>query len=181
MLRLHNTATKALSVFCAALALPALSQSSVGMSDVMVGTFESESRANFGTEPPGAARIEVAPPVSGRYAVTMFVNGKQLWKHDLIQCDLTTEPYLQRRVPGRGFGLCTIEMDGRPSTAAVLLYAENGLRLPAIKEKYLRNPDLVKQEGLAPGDPRLMEERHHKARYYAHVQWAFYAFRKVNP
>jgi hypothetical protein len=62
-----------------------------------------------------------------------------------------------------------------------LSYAENGIYVPAIKQKYVANPDLIKQEGLKPGDPSLFETRHHKAKYYAHAQWAFYGFRKIRP
>jgi hypothetical protein len=59
-------------------------------------------------------------------------------------------------------------------------YAENGICVRAVKEKYVNDPDLVRQEGVEPGDATLFERRCHKAKYYAYASWSYYGFRKVS-
>ena len=146
--------------------------------DLFVGVFESETRQNFGSDTPGEWRIEVIAPFKGKYVATLYRGGKLIGKQELVLCSEDKEGYLRSRPPGRAELLCS---DTRGALAGVLAYVENGIYVPAVKQKYIENPDLAKQEGLKPGDPSFFETRHHKAKYYAHAQWAFYGFRKVGP
>lgn len=145
--------------------------------DRFVGVFESESRENFGSSTPGEYRINIEPISAGKYMATMYHRETELWKQALITCPIESEAYLNRRPPGPAEVLCTEPKYGKPY--GFISYAENGISVRAVKPKYAKNPELVKQEGLKPGDPALFELRHHKAKYYAHVTWFFYGFRKV--
>jgi len=147
--------------------------------ELFVGTFESETRENFGSSTPGEYRIEVVAVAGGKYEATTFHRGKVLGKQELIRCPVEREDYLRSRPPGRAEVLCSERGYGSPFP--VLSYSENGIVVPAIKEKYARNPELVTQEGLKPGDPSLFEARRHKTQYYARVSWFMYGFRKVGP
>jgi hypothetical protein len=99
---------KSLVRVLAAVSLIGIVPLSSAADDLFVGVFESENRANFGSDIPGEYRIQVVALCSGKYS-----------------------------------------------------------------------PDLVDKEGLKPGAPELFEPRHHKAKYYAHVSWFVYGFRKV--
>lgn len=147
---------------------------SAGGDDLFVGVFESETRQNFGSDTPGEWRIEVVASSTGKYVATIYRSDKLLGKRELVACSEDKEGYLRTRPPGRAKVLCS---DG----GGFLSYVENGVYIPAVKRKYIENPDLMKQDGIKPGDSSLFEMRHHQARYYAHAQWAFYAFRKVRP
>lgn len=141
--------------------------------DIFVGVFESETRQNFGSEMPGEWRIEVVAPSKGKYVATLYRSGQLLRTEELFHCSEKNEGYLRDRPPGRVEVLCS------DKGGAFLSYVENGIYVKAVKQKYAENLDLAKQEGLKPGDPSIFETRHHKAKYYAHAQWAFYGFRKV--
>src|SRR5262249_32244748 len=124
-----------------AMCLAVLTASPAWADDLFVEIFESETRANFGSDTPSEYRIEVVLGSTGRAEV-----------------------------------LCSKKGYGK--SHGVLSYSENGIFVPAIKPKYIKNPELIKQEGLKPGDPSLSESRHYQAKYYAHVSWFFYGFRK---
>jgi hypothetical protein len=145
--------------------------------DLFIGVFESETRENFGSDNQGEYRIEVAPAANDKYAATFYYRGKILERQELLRCPVESLDYFRGRAPGRAEVLCSDSGYGK--LFAVLAYSENGVHVPAIKSKYIKNSELVKQEGLQPGDPALFEMRHHKAKYYAHVQWFFYGFRKI--
>jgi hypothetical protein len=162
-----------------AICLAVLTASSAWAEDLFIGAFESETRANFGSDTPGEYRIEVVAAAKDKYVATIYHRGKILGKQELIRCPAEREDYFRSRAPGRAEVLCSDR--GYGSLHGVLSYSENGIHVAAVKPKYVKNPELVKQEGLRPGDPSLFESRHHKAKYYAHVEWAFYGFRKVSP
>jgi hypothetical protein len=144
--------------------------------DLFVGVFDSETRANFGSDVPGEYRILVIALSPGNYEAKTFRNGELLGTNHLVSCPAEKDGYLRSRPPGRAESLCT---DDYGSLLAFLSYSENGITVPAVKKKYADSPDLVKQEGLKPGAPELFEARHHKAKYYGHVSWFVYGFRKV--
>jgi hypothetical protein len=146
--------------------------------DLFVGTFESETRANFGSDTPGEYRIEIAAPRDGQYLTTMYRRGKQIGQGKLTKCSVDSEGYLANRPPGRAEVLCHDVPNG--PTQSFISYSENGIVVQVVKPKYVENRDLVAQDGLKPGDPLLFEPRHHKTQYYAHVPWLFYGFRKVS-
>ena len=147
--------------------------------DLFVGTFDSESRENFGASTPGEYRIEVVAAGGGRYEATAYHQGKFKAKRVLVRCPVDSEDYLRNRPPGRAEVLCADSSHGVHEP--VLSYSESGIVVPAIKEKYARNPELVKKEGLEPGHPSLFEARRHKAQYYARIGWYIFGFRKVSP
>jgi hypothetical protein len=144
--------------------------------ELFVGVFESESRANFGSDVPGEYRLEVIALSSGKYEAKVFRRGKLLGTKQLVSCPAEKDEYLRARPPGRAESLCT---DDYGLFHGFLSYSENGITVPAVKKKYVDSPELVKQEGLEPGAPELFEARHHAAKYYAHVSWFVYGFRKV--
>jgi hypothetical protein len=159
--------------------LAILTTSSSWAEDLFVGVFESETRANFGSDTPGEYRIEVVAPSKEKYVATIYHRDKLMGKQELIPCPVEREAYFLNRAPGHAAVLCADQ--GKGAMDGVLSYSENGIYVPAVKAKYASNPELMKQEGLKPGDPALFEIRQHKARYYAHIQWFFYAFRKISP
>jgi hypothetical protein len=160
-------------IYLALIACPASAE------DLFVGVFESETRENFGSDTPGEYRIEVVAVADNKYEATTYHRGKSLGKQQLFLCPVDREDYFKARSPGRAEVLC-FDMD-YGAVLPVLSYSENGINVPAVKPKYVKNPELVKQEGLKPGDPSLFEARHYNARYYARVNWFFYGFRKVSP
>jgi hypothetical protein len=141
-----------------------------------VGVFESETRANFGSDVPGEYRIQVAALSPGKYEAKIFQSGKLLGTKQLVSCPAEKDDYLRSRPLGHAESLCT---DDYGSLHGFLSYSENGIIVRAVKKKYADSPGLVKQEGLKPGAPELFEARHHKAKYYAHVSWFVYGFRKI--
>ena len=147
--------------------------------ELWVGVYESESRANFGSDPPGRYRIDVVAASEGRYVATIHRNGEVLGKRELVPCPVDREQYFDRLAPGRAEVLCGMERYGTPH--GFIGYSENGLDVPAVRAKYAKNPELIAREGLQPGDPRIFELRHYDTQYYAHVSWFFYGFRKVEP
>lgn len=162
-----------------AICLAVLAAGPVSGEDLFLGVFESETRENFGTDTQGEYRIEVVSAPNNKYAATFYHRGKILFKAELVRCPVESEGYLKGRAPGRAEVLCFDERSGSPY--GVLSYSENGIHVPVVKPKYAQNPELVKQEGLQPGDPSLFELRHWKAKYYARGQWFIYGFRKVSP
>lgn len=162
----------------AAICLTVLTASAASAEDLFVGVFESETRANFGSDTPGEYRIEVVATSKGKYVATIYHRGTLLVKQELITCPVASEGYLSNRPPGRAEVICSDKGYGAP--LGVLSYSENGIYVPAVKAKYAQNLELVEQEGLKPGDPALYELRHHKAQYYARVRWFCYGFRRVS-
>jgi hypothetical protein len=159
--------------------LAVLVASSALAEDLFTGVFESETRENFGSSTRGEYRLEIALVSEGRYAATIYHSGKLLGKKELITCPVESEDYLNSRPAGRAEVLCAKEEFGKPH--GFIAYSENGIYVPAVKAKYANNPELVKQDGLKPGDPSLFEARQHATKYYAHVSWYFYGFRRVSP
>jgi hypothetical protein len=167
---------KPLLIVLAAAASTVLATSSSAADDLFVGVFESENRANFGSDVPGEYRIEVIAISSGKYEAKIFRRGELLGTKQLFSCPAEKDAYLRTRPPGRAESICTNDYG---LLNGFLSYSENGIIVPAVKKKYVESPDLVKQEGLQPGAPELFEARHHKAKYYGHVSWFVYGFRKV--
>ncbi|HZO52292.1 MAG TPA: hypothetical protein VFB63_06230 [Bryobacteraceae bacterium] len=161
-----------------AICLAVLTTSSCWAQDLFVGVFESESRANFGTSTPGEYRIEIVPAPNGNYVATIYQRGKRLGHQELITCPVESEAYLRNRPAGRAEVLCRSNSYGKP--LGFISFSENGIYITDVKPKYAKNPDLVEQEGLKPGDPSLFESRHHTARYYANVGAFIFGFRKVS-
>jgi hypothetical protein len=159
-----------------AVSLMVIGPMSSAADDLFVGVFESETRANFGSDIPGEYRLQVAAISSGKYEAKIFRRGELLGTKKLVSCSADKDAYLNARPPGRAESLCT---DDHGMLNGFLSYSENGISVPAVKQKYVDSPDLVEQEGLKPGAPELFEVRHHKAKYYAHVSWFVYGFRKV--
>ena len=160
----------------AAASLIGLAPLSCAADDLFVGAFESENRANFGSDSPGEYRIQVVALSPGKYEAKVFRRGALLGTKSLIACPAAKDDYLRSRPPGRAESLCT---DDYGVLNGFLSYSENGIVVPAVKQKYVDSPDLVKKEGLKPGAPELFEPRHHAAKYYGHVSWFVYGFRKV--
>jgi len=146
---------------------------------LFVGVFESETRENFGSDTQGEYRIEIVAVSKDKYTATIFHRGKELGRQELVSCPVESEDYFRNRAAGRAEVLCPSGGYGPPH--GFISYAENGINVAAVKQRYAKNPELVQQDGLKPGDPSLFESRHFKTKYYAHVQWFFYGFRKVSP
>jgi hypothetical protein len=147
--------------------------------DPFVGVFESETRANFGTDTQGEWRMEIVTPSKGKYVATLYHSGNLVEKFQLVPCSEDKENYFRGRPPGRAAVLCSDQGGG--FLHGSVSYAENGIDVPAVKSRYVSNPELVEKDGLKPGDASLFETRHHAAKYYAHAQWGFYGFRRVSP
>ena len=152
---------------------------SAAADDLFVGVFKSETRENFGSDKFGAYRIEIAAAADGKYLATMYKDEMVLITLDLVKCPVDHEDYLNNRPPGRAQVLCPVESNR--IAHGFISFAENGISVTRVKEKYVKNPELVQKEELKPGDPSLFEPRHYTTQYYAHAQWAFYGFRKVSP
>jgi hypothetical protein len=167
---------KSLVRVLAAVSLIGIVPLSSAADDLFVGVFESENRANFGSDIPGEYRIQVVALSAGKYEAKIFRRGDLLGTKALVSCPAEKDDYLRSRPPGRAESLCA---DEHGLFHGVLSYSENGIIVPAVKQKYVDSPDLVEKEGLKPGAPELFEPRHHKAKYYAHVSWFVYGFRKV--
>jgi len=146
--------------------------------DPFPGVFESETRENFGSGTPGEWRIEVVSSSQGKYTATLYYNDMPREVTELVPCSEDKEDYLRGRPAGRAQVLCYEDRIGG-ALHGFISYVENGIYVPAVRRKYIDNPALVEQEGLKPGDPGLFEVRHHRAKYYAHAEWFFYGFRKV--
>lgn len=151
---------------------------STSAENLFVGTFESETRENFGSDTPGEYRIEVVATSNGKYLATFYYRDTKFGERELVSCPVESLDYFRNRPAGRAEVLCSENDIG--VLHGVLGYSENGIYVAGVKQKYVRNPELVRQEGLKPGDPSLFERRHHKARYYAHIKWVFYGFRKAS-
>lgn len=139
--------------------------------DLFVGVFESETRANYGSDIPGEYRIEVTRTDDGKYRAVFSRLGKQGDVKIMVPCPLELDAYRPRRPAGRGETLCHERKPGHLFPA--MTYSENGLNLPTMK---LKGPV---PKGVELKESDLIEERHHQAKYYASVSWYFYAFRKV--
>lgn len=129
--------------------------------NLFVGVFESETRENFGSDTQW--RIEVAAPSIDKYQATLYRSDEPLGQLELVPCAEEKEGYFMNRPAGRAEVLC--RDIGAGTLFAFLSYAENGINVPAVKQKYMDNPSLVAPEGLKPGDPSLFEMRHHRATY----------------
>lgn len=139
--------------------------SSAGAADLFVGAFESEARANFGTDNPGEYRIEVAALGSERYSITLFRAGGQQRRGEVFSCPVSSEGYLARRPSGRAEVLCAAPR------SPVMFYSENGIEVPTFepwaKGAPAANPSSVPKMKL------------HRTKFYAHVGMAVYGFKKV--
>src|SRR4051812_23227607 len=75
--------------------------------DLFVGVFESETRANFGSDVPGEYRIQVAALSPGKYEAKIFQSGKLLGTKQLVSCPAEKDDYLRSRPLGHAESLCT--------------------------------------------------------------------------
>lgn len=83
------------------------------------------------------------------FNLSVSQNGKFLFDVEAAPCSPENEGYLRDRPPGEAYALCNISM-----RSSALVYSQNGIKVPMIG-------------------------KHYKAQYYAHIQWGFYGFRKV--
>jgi hypothetical protein len=162
-----------------AVPLIVIGPSSGAADNLFVGAFESETRANFGSDIPGEYRLQVVALSSGTYEAKIFRLGKLLETKKLVSCSADNDDYLSKRPPGRAESLCMVEYSSMLNGFPFLSYSENGIIVRTLKKKYVDSPGLVKQEGLKPGAADLFEPRHYRAKYYANVSWFYYGFRKV--
>jgi hypothetical protein len=129
--------------------------------ELLVGRFASETREYFGRDTFGELEIEVV--LKGeKYTLSFFQSGKLLFTGEAVPCDPAREGYLRDRPPGEAYALC-----GPTSPMPVFVYSQNGIRDPMARlytEKGLQNPK---------------KNPFYRARYYAHVRWGFYGFRKI--
>jgi hypothetical protein len=117
--------------------------------DLFSGVYLSESRENFGTSVPGEVRIEVTRTEDG-YLLKLFRNGKPIATSTMTECDPRTYSFSEEYwKDAKMAGLCTAD----------------GINLFVYTEKPLPSP--------------VQRGRFFHSRYYAHVQFAFYAFRKA--
>jgi len=122
--------------------------------DYFSGQFLSESSDQFGTSTPGEVRIEITLD-GATYLMNYFRNEKLLFTTRAEECDPRRYPIaLNDWTDANVSGLCT------PRGGMQMLYTERGLMMPT--------------------GPNLTGRRHYQSRYYSHVQFGFYAFRKVN-
>ena len=135
--------------------------------DLFVGSYESESRQNFGTDTYGEYKIEISALGSGRYRASVSRGSQSLGKAEVFPCAVSDEPYLGNRPTGRAEVLCS-----KPGLA-FMSYAENGIIVPALDVT-----PVAKDESTRSGSPQ-MKPIHRKARYYARVGWGIYGFRKI--
>lgn len=122
--------------------------------DRFSGTFLSESRDRFGTSKPGEVRIEITRDGSAYY-MNYFRDGKQLFATQAEECDPREYPIIgDDWIDETVSGLCT------PTGHVQMIFTKRGLTVP---------------EPMNPSRRRTF-----KSHYYSHVQWSFYAFRKVH-
>ena len=138
------------------------SSSHAQANDLFIGKFASETREYFGRDRFGEIVIEVSRKDQG-YSLSVSRDGKFLFADEAMPCDPKEEGYLKDRPPGQVYALCGHARNGMP----VLIYSENGIRDPMAA--------IYKQQGLQ--SPR--KNPFYRAKYYAHVQWGFYGFRKI--
>jgi hypothetical protein len=131
--------------------------------ELFTGTFESENRENFGTDNPGEYRMVVTAVTSQKYNIATYHNGTLQSQQQVSRCAEKDESYLSRRPPGRAEVLCATPGQGS------FAYAENGIDVQTFSARPKGSPE-------SNEPPKL---KRHKAKYYAHVGWAVYAFRKV--
>ncbi|MBI3713677.1 MAG: hypothetical protein HY253_12060 [Burkholderiales bacterium] len=122
--------------------------------DRFSGIFLSESRERFGTSTPGEVRIEITRDGSAYY-MNYFRDGKQLFATQAEECDPREYPIIgDDWIDETVSGLCT------PAGHVQMIFTMRGLTVP---------------EPMNPSRRRTF-----KSHYYSHVQWSFYAFRKVH-
>lgn len=134
---------------------------------LFVGSYESETRENFGTDTYGEYKIEISAIGPGKYMATMSQGLRSLGRAEIFPCAAVNEPYLAGRPGGLGEVLCS-----RPGTAFIS-YAENGIIVPAFDMT-----PIAKGEA-NPSKPPTMKNVHRKAKYYARAGWGIYGFRKI--
>lgn len=135
--------------FCAVALLLSAGSSPAFADDLFTGLYLSESRQDFGTSTPGEVRIEVTKEETG-YFLKYFRRGKPLFTTPAVECDPRNQTFLGEYWNDANVaGLCT------PSGANMLVYTDKPYPSPVERGKVFHS------------------------RYYSHVQWAFYAFRKV--
>jgi len=130
-------------------------------SELFIGKFASETRENFGLDRYGEYEIEVVRK-GETFILTASHNGKFLFEEETAPCSPAKEDYLRGYPAGDVHALCNTKYG-----SSVFVFSQNGIKNPLI--------DLYKTKGIE--NPRL--ERYYKAQYYAHIQWGFYGFRKV--
>lgn len=83
------------------------------------------------------------------FNLSVSQNGKFLFDVEAAPCSPEKEDYLRDRPPGDAYVLCNTSM-----RSSAFVYSQNGIKVPMIGT-------------------------HYKVQYYAHIQWGFYGFRKV--
>jgi len=158
-----------LALFAACSAAPIRDGASI--EDAFLGSYESETRENFGTDTYGEYKIDITSPGPGRYWAKLLRGSRLLVDREVFPCDVSEEPYLGFRPGGDAKVLCVAHLD------PFLSYAESGLNVPAV------DIDLAKVISGAASMPERPTYKlvHRNAKYYARVNyaWAIYGFRKV--
>lgn len=146
-------------LFAAAL-ISVFSKSSLA-DDLFVGKFASETRENFGRDKYAEYEIEVVRK-GDKHVLSIFQDGNFKYDIEAVPCDPNNEGYLREHPPGEVYALCNLSYK-----SPVLVYSQNGIKDPMAeiyRQKDLKNP---------------RTDLYYKARFYAHIQWGFYGFRKV--
>ena len=120
--------------------------------DRFSGRYLSESRDQFGTDTLGEVRIEIVRD-GATYLLSYFRNEKPLFTTQAEECDPRRNP--TGRFAGNDWTDANVTALCTPAGHVQVLYTDRGLTVPH-------------------------RQRHFQSRYYSHVQWSFYAFRKIN-
>jgi hypothetical protein len=129
--------------------------------DIFIGQFSSETRENFGRDKYGEYVIDVVRK-GDKYVLSISQNGAFKFKVEAAPCDPNKEGYLQERPPGDVYALCDPSYE-----SPALVYSQNGIKDPMARvysEKGVKNP---------------RADLYYRTQYFAHIQWGFYGFRKV--
>jgi hypothetical protein len=122
--------------------------------DRFSGRYLSESRDQFGTSVPAEIRIEVTRE-GATYLLKYFHNEKPLFTTQAEECDPRRYP-----ISGNDWTNANVSALCTPAGHMQILYSESGVTM---------------REPANPSRRRLFQSN-----YYSHVQWGFYAFRKVH-
>lgn len=135
--------------------------------DLFVGSYDSETRENFGRDTYGEFKIEISSLGPRKYLATVSQGSRSLGRAEVFPCAESAEPYLANRPKGRAEVLCS------QSGGAFISFAENGIIVPAV------DMDAVAKGQASSSNPPTFKPVHRRAKYYARVGWGIYGFRKV--
>lgn len=135
--------------------------------DLFVGSYDSETRENFGRDTYGEFKIAISLLEPRKYVATVSRGSRLIGRSELTRCSESDEPYLANRPKGRAEVLCS-----QPGMAFIS-FAENGIFVPAV------DMEALSKGGASGANPPKFKLVHRKAKYYARVGWGIFGFRKV--